>query len=182
MSKIEIIAFRGTGGFRNPKYKSLPSLIKAGHVGFKFENESTIYGFHPSTEAEKQAGGEDNLLQLLLNHEAQDGMLQNDTAIFVQAHKLHQEGERTGVWVLARVVVDKQYAKIKRTAMQWYTEGKVFQYNLPNHNGNFEPNEYNCAVFPKLLGIDIPLDNGKVYEYIEKMKELGASKWQPPQE
>ena len=63
--------------------------------------------------------------------------------------------------------------------MQWYNDGRVFQYNLPNHDGKFEPNEYNCAVFPKLIGIDIPLENGKVYEYVEKMKELGATKWQP---
>lgn len=66
--------------------------------------------------------------------------------------------------------------------LQWYTEGKVFQYNLPDRDGAFNPNEYNCAVFPKLLGIDIPLDNGKVYLYVDKMIELGATEWRPTHE
>jgi len=174
---IQIIAFRGTGGFYNPKYKSLPALIKAGHVGIKFEDDPQIYGFHPSHEAEQNAGGEDNLLELLLEHEPQEGILQDDTAIFILANKLHQSGERTKVWVLEQSVDDELYRQIKDTAIKWYNEKKVFQYNLPDRNGNFNNNEYNCAIFPKLLGINLPLDNGKVYLYIEKMIELGAGEW-----
>lgn len=182
MPLIQIFAFRGTGGFQNTKYKSLPGLIKAGHVGIKFEDNPIIYGFHPSLTAEEEAGGEDNLLNLLLQHEPQDGVLQDDTAIFLQANKLSQSGERTRVRVLDREVADETYEEIKQRTIQWYTDGKVFQYNLPNRDGSFNSDEYNCAVFPKLLGIDIPLDNGKVYLYIEKMIELGASEWQPTQE
>ena len=182
MPVIRIIAFRGTGGFRNPKYKSLPGLIKAGHVGIQFEDDPMIYGFHPSHQAEEEAGGEDKLLNLLLQHEAQEGVLQDDTAIFRQAARLRQDGERTQVWALDQEVSDDVYEKIKQLTIQWYTEEKVFQYNLPDREGNFNPNEYNCAVFPKLLGIEIPLDNGKIYLYIEKMIALGASEWQPTQE
>lgn len=182
MPKIQIIAFRGTGGFYNPKYQSLPGLLKAGHVGFKFEDDPIIYGFHPSSKAEEQAGGEDKLLEALLSHEPQEGVLQDDTAIFVQAYQKHQTGERTKVWVLEQSVSDDEYQKIKQETMQWYNSGKVFMYNLPQRDGTFNENEYNCAVFPKLLNITIPLDNGKVYEYIEKMIELGASEWQPTQD
>ena len=182
MKQITIIAFRGTGGFQNPKYKSLPGLLKAGHVGFILENDSVIYGFHPSHNAEIKAGGEDNLLDLLLQHEAQEGVLQDDTSIFIQAHNLSQKGERTEVWILEQDVPDDLYEQIKETTLQWYNTGKVFQYNLPNGDGSFEPGEYNCAVFPKLLGIAIPLDNGKVYLYVQEMKELGATKWQAPQD
>jgi hypothetical protein len=182
MPIIQIIAFRGTGGFRNPKYKSLPALIKAGHVGFKFEDDPVIYGFHPSHEAAVKAGGEDSLLQLLLKHEAQEGVLQDDTAIFIQAYKLHQAGERTQVWVLDRNVSEQRYTEIKKTAKQWYTEKKVFQYNLPNRDGSFQPDEYNCAVFPKLLGINIPQENGLIHSYIEEMRKSGATVWQPTRE
>ncbi|MEO1164886.1 MAG: hypothetical protein AAFV98_13935 [Chloroflexota bacterium] len=182
MPVIQIFAFRGTGGFQNPKYKSLPGLIKAGHVGIKFENDPVIYGFHPSLKAQEDVGGEDKLLNLLLQHEPQEGILQDDTAIFLQAKKLSESGARTAVWVLDREVDDEAYETIKQQTIQWYTDGKVFQYNLPKRDGSFNSNEYNCAVFPKLLGIDIPLDNGKVYLYIEKMIELGASEWQPTRE
>jgi len=118
MPSIQILAFRGTGGFYNPKYQSLPGLIKAGHVGFKFEDDPSIYGFHPSNKAEEQAGGEDNLLELLLGHEAQEGVLQDDTSIFRQAHNLHGAGERTKVWVLEQSFSEDDYREIKQKALQ----------------------------------------------------------------
>lgn len=112
-------------------------MIKAGHVGIKFEDDPIIYGFHPSLKAEEKAGGEDNLLNLLLQHEPQEGVLQDDTAIFLQANTLNQSGERTKVWVLDREVSDESYEEIKQRTIQWYADGKVFQYNLPNSDGSF---------------------------------------------
>jgi len=108
--------------------------------------------------------------------------LQDDTEVFNQAYKLNQEGERTQVWVLEQSIAAEEYQQIKHTTVQWYTEGRLSQYNLPKRDGTFNPNEYNCAVFPKLLGISIPINNGKVYVYIEKMIELGAKEWHPTYE
>jgi hypothetical protein len=141
--------------------------------------DSNLRMTHPSNKAEEQAGGEDNLLQLLVGHEPQDGVLQNNTSMFRQAHNLHGAGERTKVWVLDKFLSEDDYREIKQKALQWYNSGKVFTYNLLQRDGTFNANEYNCAVFPKLLGINIPLDNGKVYEYTEKMIELGAIEWRP---
>ena len=41
MKQITIIAFRGTS-FRDPKYKTENTLIRAGHVGWIFEDEPDV--------------------------------------------------------------------------------------------------------------------------------------------
>jgi filamentous hemagglutinin len=180
MPTLQIIAFRGTGGFENPKYASLPALIKAGHVGLKFENDETIYGFHPTSAAEIAAGGEKGLMELLLNHVAQEGSWQDDTLIFKQAHGLSQSGERTKVWALAQEISDEAYAEIIAASKQWYTDDKLrAKYNLPNRDGDFQSGEYNCATFPSVLGVKLPINNGIVAIYIEAMKNQGASEWHP---
>ncbi len=183
MPTIQIIAFRGTGGFDNPKYKQFPGLIKAGHVGIKFEDDKRIFGFHPSPKAEMEAGSEEKLLELLLQGIAQEGTLQVDTDIFVLAYQLHQQGERTEVWVIDQEYTEAQYNQIKENALKWHTDGAVWQYSLPNRDGTFDENEYNCAIFPKLLGIRLPIDDGKIAKYLYAMKQSGsARKWYPSQE
>ena len=87
----------------------------------KFENDATVYGFHPSSAAEKAAGSEKALLDLLLNHVAQEGSWQDDTDIFRQAYELSQTGERTKVWSLDRKLNEEDYQKILDAAKQWYT-------------------------------------------------------------
>jgi hypothetical protein len=181
MAVIRLLAFRGTGGFHSPKYKSLPGLLKAGHVGIQFENDPVIYGFHPSPAAEAAAGSEDALLERLLEYEPQEGTLQDDTAIFRQAHELSHQGERTIVWVLSQQISDNDYQTIKAAATKWYTDGEMTApYNLPKRDGSFAPNQYNCATFLKVLGVNIPTDNGKIAVYIETMKAAGATQWYPP--
>lgn len=178
MPTIQILCFRGTGGFGRGKYKQLPGLIKAGHVGVRFEGDPIIYGFHPSPKAEEEAGGEEELLNLLFKNIAQEGTWQNDTAIFVQAHNLSKQGKRTEVWVLSQEVDEEEFHKIYQGSLSWYNGSKVSRYNLPKRDGTFAAGEYNCAVFPQVLGIKIPLEDGRVSEYIDKMKQLGATIWQ----
>lgn len=179
MPKIFLIGFRGTGGFKNPKYQSYPALIKAGHIGIQFEDDERIFGFHPTQEAAQAAGGEDALLELLIQNKAQDGALQDDTAIFQLAYRLSQHAERTEVWVLVYEVDDTTYLQIRGRALEWYNEGKIFRYNLPRRDGTFVTGEQNCAIFPHLLGIEIPVQNGLVFAYIQSMKEKGAQPWKP---
>ncbi|MCI0711419.1 MAG: hypothetical protein L0154_14795 [Chloroflexi bacterium] len=183
MPTVQILAFRGTGGFRHPQRKQYPGLIKIGHVGVKFADNDRIFGFHPPPETVAEAGGEDELLQLLLQREAQQGMWQDNTQVFELAHQLHQQGERTEVWVLDQEYDVEQYEEIWNTAMQWYNDKNlVAQYNLPKRDGTFESDEYNCATFLKVLGIVLPMDTGSVAKYIDAMKNEGARSWSPQQD
>ena len=92
MKIITIVAFRGTG-FRRSAYQNEPALIRAGHVGMIFEDEpNTIYGFHPTEQAVEDAGGTENLIQLLKQHVRQPGTVQIDTDIFVRAYETRTRG------------------------------------------------------------------------------------------
>lgn len=177
MPTIQLIAFRGTGGFRNPRYRPLPGLIKAGHVGIQLEDDPIIYGFHPSPAAESALGSEDALLARLIAGEPQAGTLQDDTAIFEQAHRLSQQGERTTVWRLEINVTDEAYPPILSSVREWYNDRRTSKYSLPKRDGSFEAGTYNCATFPKVLGIQIPSENGRLAVYIEAMKAAGATPW-----
>lgn len=180
MKQITIVAFRGIG-FRRSKYKTEPALVRAGHIGVIFEGEPTkIYGFHPSSEAVDNAGGIEQLIDLLKRHKRQPGTVQDDTSVFHRAHELAQQGElnrRTEVYQLVYELDDDIYQEAYNAMLDLYQSQKTIWYNFPYEDGTFEDNEYNCAVFPKHMGIPIPSENGLVNKYIEAMQEQGAQIW-----
>jgi hypothetical protein len=178
MPFIQIFCFRGTAGFKRTEYMHLPGLIKIGHVGVKFEDDPIIYGFHPSPKAVKDAGGTEGLLALLNKRQYQEGIWQDDTAIFNQAYQLSQQGKRTEVRILSQNFPDDEYDEIRNTSIRWYNGEKIFRYNLPEIDGTFADGDYNCATFPKVLGIKLPVDDGRISAYFKAMIELGAKTWQ----
>ncbi|MEM9955249.1 MAG: hypothetical protein AAF846_26820 [Chloroflexota bacterium] len=179
MKKISIIAFRGTS-FRDPKYKTENALIRAGHVGWIFEDEpDVIYGFHPTNKAVEEAGGVDQLILLLKGKKRQPGSIQDDTAVFVRAYQLAQAGARTQVYEITYNLIEDEYDAIYARVMTLYETQAEMWYNFPKRDGTFEKNESNCAIFPSLIGIPIPSLNGLVGEYIQEMRQKGATEWHP---
>lgn len=183
MKTITIVAFRGTG-FRRQKYKTEPALIRAGHVGFIFEDEpETIYGFHPSSKAVDSAGSIEEVIERLKKHERQPGTVQKDTAVFHRAYELAGQGEldqRTEVYQLTYEVEDDIYQRSRKMVLELYQTQKEIWYNFPYEDGTFADGEYNCAIFPKHAGIPIPSENGLVNKYIKAMQEQEATLWSPP--
>ncbi len=177
--KIYLIAFRGTGGFDSPKYMNEPALIKAGHVGIQFEGEQRVFGFHPNPQTSENMGGEDKVIELLRQHIAQPGTIQDDTEIFVRAYTLSVQGERTEVLALSYELSEERYQEIRVKLLLWYNEQTQFQYNFPQEGGGFPSGEYNCSTFPLLLGINIPTESGLLHEYVALMRQQGAESWQP---
>jgi hypothetical protein len=173
MKRILLIGFEGVG-FRNPKYAVENGLIRAGHVGFAFEDASEkIYGFHPNPEAVKSAGGEAAVLQLLLRGDAIDGTLQIDTEVFKRAAELAESGARTQVWQLDIPVSEDEFERIRRQTLEWYNTQQVFQYAFPRRTTPLTGERDNCATFPRRLGIPLPEQSGQLSWYIEAMMARG---------
>jgi hypothetical protein len=175
MPTLFIVGFRGTGGVTNEKHPRFgePALVRAGHVALGGVIPDKLIGFSPTPEAIAAAGGELPLLELLKRHIAQVGCLQDDTAIFERAKKLAAEGERTIVY---RLNVEVS-AETLETIKEWYNTKKEALYNFPHEDWTFEPNEYNCGLFPALLGVEIPSSSGSIEAYIQDMKDKGATEW-----
>jgi hypothetical protein len=180
MPKVSLVAFRGTGNFKSPKYRDKPGLIKAGHVGIQLEGDKRIFGFSPPPRVSEVVGGEEKLLELLLEHVAQTGTVQDDTEIFKLAYQLHQQGERTEVIVLEQKLEEKEFEAIKEALLDWFRNEKTYLYNLPYEDGTFEDGQCNCAIFPILIGIKLPTENGNLRVFLEAMREQGAKSWQIP--
>lgn len=149
-------------------------LVIAGHVGIQFENDSIIYGFHPTKGAERKAGGEREIVELLKNHIPQPGCIQDDSGVFVEAHE-----QSLTVYYLTYEYTEAEYQKIKDTFYRWYNEEKEFLYNFPQPAGGFPEGEYNCSTFPTLLGIPVPHQTGYIHLIIAAMVRDGAQEWKP---
>lgn len=175
MSKITVLYFEGTGNVmltRQTKYDTEPALIRAGHVGIMGVIPDKIIGFSPTPEAAEKAGGELQLLQLLIDHIPQPGRLQDDTEIFQRAKLLASEGAPTTVY---KFMLDVSESTVD-TLKEWYNETKEAQYTFPNFNGSFAENTYNCATFPGLLGVPLPVVEGRIKRLIAKLDQLKENK------
>jgi len=178
MKNIYLIGFRGTS-FQVPEYKSEPALIRAGHVGFAFEDAPDfIFGFHPTPEAVEAVGGEEAAIEWLKENEPLDGALQADRPIFMRAYALQQQGARTDVWQITLELPDDEYERIRAQALQWYTEKTVFTYAFPVRGQPPLPDRDNCATFPRRLTLPLPEPTGQLVRYIAVLESQGT-RWKP---
>jgi hypothetical protein len=145
MKHIYLIGFRGTG-FRDKRFENEPTLIRAGHVGFAFEDdEMQIYGFHPTAEAAAAIGDDNKVIDWLKRLNPLLGAIQLDTAIFIRANELAKEDARTVVWQQTIKVTNEEFERIKAFALKWYDEKTLFTYSFPPEEP--QPDRDNCATF-----------------------------------
>jgi hypothetical protein len=177
MPIIEVLIFRGTGGVTkkdHPSYHEL-ALVRAGHVAVVGIIKGKIIGFHPTPEAAEALGGEEALINALINHQAQPGRLQDDDVYFLRAFELSKEDERTTVYTYEVEISDETLAEIEK----WYNDHKEAPYNFPNKDGSFAPNESNCATFWLRFKIALPEETGSIERLTNIMKDEEYDKWQP---
>lgn len=178
MKNVYLIGFRGTG-FQQPEYVQEPSLIRAGHVGFAFEDDPDfIFGFHPTAEAIEVVGGEEAAIEWLKDNEPLEGMLFADLEIFVRADVLHDQGASTVVWQVTIALSETEYERIRAQTLRWYNEHTKFVYAFPQRGNAPLPNRDNCATFPRRLGLPIPESTGQLTRYILVLEEQGVP-WKP---
>jgi filamentous hemagglutinin len=176
MKYVYLVGFRGTG-FRSERYQDEPLLIRAGHVGFYFEDEpGRIFGFHPTEQAVNAVGDDQAVINWLKRHRVLEGRLHNDTAIFHRAYELAQSGALTVVWQMAIPLEDKRYDQIREQAEQWYNDNRVFMYSFPPAEPKADRD--NCATFPRKLGLPLPESTGNLREYIPALQANGEL-WSP---
>jgi hypothetical protein len=176
MKRVYLIGFRGTG-FRNERYKDESLLIRAGHVGFYFEDEpDRIFGFHPTEQAANAVGDDVDVINWLKHHRVLEGALHNDSATFHRAYELAQSDAPTDVWQMAMPLEDNRYDQIREQAQQWYNDNRAFMYSFPPAESKADRD--NCATFPRKLGLPLPESTGNLREYIPALQTNGKL-WSP---
>jgi hypothetical protein len=178
MKQIFLNGFRGTS-FQVKEFAQEHGLIRAGHVGFAFEdNPEFVFGFHPTAEAIEAVGGEVAAIEWLKENQPLQGILQADYAVFERAFDLHEQGARTEVWFITIEVPDAEYERIRAQAIQWYTEKTIFTYAFPERGQAPKPYWDNCATFPRRLTLPLPEPTGQLSRYIQALETQGR-KWKP---
>jgi hypothetical protein len=176
MKKFYLIGFRGTG-IRNPRYGQESALIRVGHVGFAFEgDEMRIFGFHPTQEAAQGIGDNEAVLTWLRKLKPLSGALHLNTDIFVRAYQLAKQGARTKVWQMEIALADDEFERVHNQVLSWYTDRQMFTYSFPDETT--DPNNDNCATFPRRLGLPLPELTGQLGYYIPALAAQG-SEWHP---
>lgn len=178
MKKVYLVGFRGTG-FADKRFRDEPALIRAGHVGFYFEDDrDLIFGFHPTEEAVRSVGDDEAVIEWLKAKQVLDGSLQDDYAIFARADELAQgeHGARTMVWEFAVELSDEAFERIRQQVKLWYDEQKVFTYAFPSEP--IKANQDNCATFPRRLGLPVLDSIGQIKDYVRVLQRIGQV-WKP---
>lgn len=171
MKNVYLVGFRGAG-FRNKQYQNEPLLIRAGHVGFYFEDEpERIFGFHPTVEAVNSIGDDAEVIEWLKHHRVLEGTIHDDTLIFHYADELARSDAPTSVWQMAIPLETERYEYIRTQTEQWYNDQKVFLYSFPPAEPKTDRD--NCATFPRRLGLPLPESTGNLREYIPALQATG---------
>ena len=194
--EVCLLGFRGAG--RNPIAQGEHPLIQVGHVGVSIDGGSTIYGFWPHGDASRQVTGEGistldflkfggrradtrDLGNVPSSGGAIQGYLQNDTAVFVRAYELSQQGAPTNVHNWVQHIDDINLSRLQAEITRYQTGNPITSwYNFPPRNSNVAMpiNCNNCATYPRRFGLQLPESSGNLKVYIPALEAVGVP-WKP---
>ena len=186
MPNIDYFVFRGTG---RPEMKKMikegeiprhPLLI-FGHVGFRFDGDDRIIGFHPSIDVFDGDKSPHDAIQALIGPKPVEGSLYDNTGIFLKAAELAREGKRTEVWMISYEKDDEEFDQMKAQVFDWLAEGKSFQYRIQPGDVNGKlPGVDNCATFARHLGLPMLHSKGTIREIVKRLKkDPNGRHWNP---
>jgi len=164
------------------RYVQQDFLAYAGHVGVSLDGGNKIYGFTP---IRPEAMPMKTFLGELGRNQSFPGSVKDDTAHFHLANKIAQDlSANTNVIVVPmRVTNERSLELIKQLqGMESQKNGEhgkrysfPYQDSDPRSEGGTKhyenENTANCAAFPGLIGVPIPVKSGQIRDYIPAMKE-----------
>lgn len=199
--KIVVLAFRGVG--KNPGFEREQLLVRLGHVGLQFEEDTTIYGFRPTDEAIAEVEQDENIIDrnskpvapekrletvLKLHIKPLAGGIYDDSAAFLRAVEISrmqpviqaatdekEEYPRCTVFSLILHLDEEDYNKIKNRFDQ-YRRACPLRYELPARGNNEEirkTDSCNCATFPHFLGVPLPTETGRMEDFVDALSKQG---------
>jgi hypothetical protein len=184
---IAIVGFRGTG-LSYSEYAEENPLIHYGHVGVQFEEDSIVYGFHPTNKIVRSLGGIERFRDRMVGRIPVPGSIQDDRGIFTTAYNLSinrsdefklREPDRLVVYTIGiRYPIDK-YTPIREHVKLCYSDQTSFPY-LFSPITRDDPFD-NCATVWRQFGMEIPefaFHEGSMTKYVALIAENGGL-WLP---
>jgi len=191
-SLVLFYGFRGINTVDGVYWKKLPPdkykkvrreldkdpLLHYGHVGVSFDGGRTIHGLTP----DGRLMSADELMKKVLSHEPVPAVVQDDTPTFTRARALAAEGWDLEITTAAlsmddatRAAAFGENARLGAASSGPEPTGKDYQfpYEQPNEQGSHYANDHsrNCATYPQMLGLCVPLASGQMRDYMVKLRE-----------
>ncbi len=187
---ISLLGFRGAGTKDDLLAPDSPHPYQVtGHVGYKLKDKGPIYGFGPNVSDEIP---HHKIIESLKQGERYPGQITNDTDVF-RAVATNPAVGRDGN---PQVVIEQkipflrpQFERIKKEHNRLLAAGPSTEvlYGFPSRKSAGEGISassdgkepvFNCATFPKRLGIPIPEKTGNMRKYMTPLAEAGRP-WKP---
>jgi hypothetical protein len=185
MKRLKVIGFQGASRRFQEQYPGEDPLIINGHVGYQFDGDITIYGFHPPQWSIDVSGGLEAAFQKLKGHEPIPGTFQDDTSIFHRAYELSLTttsvmGIRLQVYVITVEFDDEEaYETLRDHVLMLYNSEEEMPYSFPPIT---DATAYdNCVTVLRHFGYRITnfeYHRGEMRYFMRVFRELGDL-WKP---
>lgn len=171
--ELWLLGFRGATRASYRAFAEGDPLLHTGHVGLSLDRGATIYGFSPLVPGAPPR----EVIDRLKRGETFPGVVRDDRTVFERAVVAAERGLLgSPVYLWAR--------ELDASAMEGIGERLVAellgQAAAEKRYGWLVAREgvYNCATWPRSLGVTLPEETGQLADYIDALRRVaGGRQW-----
>lgn len=175
VSELWLFGFRGATRASYRAFADTDPLLHTGHVGLSLDRGATIFGFSPLI---LDTSPRDSIARLKRG-DTFPGIVRDDRAVFERAVDAAGRGlldSPVYLWVqtLDAPTVARIHALLRADVIEGVPAEKRYGW-LRAREG-----VYNCATWPRSLGISLPEETGQMTKHIAALRRVsGGRRWTP---
>jgi hypothetical protein len=175
MPELWLLGFRGATRASYRAFAEADPLLYTGHVGLSLDRGATIFGFSPlAPDAPPR-----EVIDRLKRGDTFPGIVRDDRPVFVRAAEAAVRGLLASpvyLWAQPadRPTLARLRALIQDDMLAGVSAAKAYGW-LGGRAG-----VYNCATWPRSLGVAVPEETGQLADYIAALRRVsGGRRWTP---
>lgn len=175
MPELWLLGFRGATRASYRAFAAADPLLYTGHVGLSLDRGATIYGFSPITPGALPR----EVIDRLRRGDTFLGIVRDDRSVFERAVAAADQGFIGSPVYLWVQVVDVPTYEHVHARLQAELRAQA---ELGRRYGWLVAREgvYNCATWPRRLGVALPEETGQLADYIAALRRVsGGRRWVP---
>jgi hypothetical protein len=169
--QVWLMGFQGATRAGYHLFRDTDPLLLTGHVGVSLDGGTTIFGFSPYAPLLSPQ----TVIDALAAGRTFPGMVRDDRELFVRAVSAAARGyTRTPVYLWAQEILDADWAAVARRLQS--ARDASPETTTPYSWPSVPENGYNCATWPRTLGIAIPETSGRLARYIPALRHAAGGR------
>jgi hypothetical protein len=175
MPELWLLGFRGATRASYRAFADTDPLLYTGHVGLSFDHGTTIYGFSPHAPSEVPRA----VIDRLKRGGTYPGIVRDDRTVFERAATAAARnllGSPIHLWAqeLDAPILERIRARFQAEPLGRPLATKRYGWLIAREG------VYNCATWPRSLGVTLPEDTGQLADFIAALRIVsGGREWTP---